>query len=414
MYRKHRKKNTKQYASTLSPHANKLLQQRQQYLYGDQVKGRKKHNPASRTVESEIKPSTTSARQALARSYISITLLGKVVMALHITDEITRDVPIDINPKTIQLMAYLAWQRGKKIKRDQLIQMIWGRGRTNEDDIVEEDEGKMGEAFEAAKKSLRRVIRKAIKKWNDERGEILLDPDDPKLDIFEHRYQLWWLSPLCRVIDLDAVEEQHRIIMEAKMRGALVNTVPEHIKDACDALIVAYNGDFLESLIRLNPLDLKTWASAWVREPITYYRDCYLQAVWYAAEYERQVGQHFADERLADDVESRRKQRECWARAVELYRLYTMYACNNRLDEKVFFQMPGRGNGDRVTWSERALCECIQLCGKLGDPYLLDEVYNAYYDLMKIVSDENWEPSEETHRKVLAASSLAATYRLER
>ena len=44
-----------------------------------------------------------------------------------------------------------------------------------------------------------------------------------------------------------------------------------------------------------------------------------------------------------------------------------MYACNDQLDRKIFFGMPGRGNGDRVIWGERALCECVQLYGKLGD-----------------------------------------------
>ncbi len=148
-----------------------------------------------------------------------------------------------------------------------------------------------------------------------------------------------------------------------------------------------------------------------MREPITYYRDCYLLAVWYAAEYEVQAGQRIM-EHAASDMESRLRQRECWARAAELYRMYTMYACNNKYDTKVYFGLT-RGSGERVAWSERALRNCIMLCAKLGDPYLINEIYSAYYDQMRDISVENWEPNDDTLREVQVAREQAAAYRPE-
>jgi len=411
MYRKKNERKTKRHAPGLSRHAAALLQSRRQRFYGTYGQRSKEHKSATRLTEPTplAIPVAITAEQITEVStgiYISITLLGKVIMMLHTAGGFVRAVPLDLNPKTIQLLAYLAWKRGTMVKRDKLMEEIWGHGRTEEEATCE----KLGWAFDDARKTLREAVRKVVEKMDAEQGEILLDPP---LDIFAHRNQMWSLSPFCKVMDLDTVEEQYQIIIEAKKRGMLANTIPEYVKGACDALITAYAGDFLETLIRYHPPDLRTWANAWMREPITYYRDCYLCAIWYAAEYERQAGQCLADERLISDIESRLKQRECWARAAELYKMYAMHACNNRLDTKIYFQLTDRGDGERVIWSERALRECIMLCGELSDPYLIDEAYNAYYNQMRDISDENWEPSEETLRVIQAARERAAAYRLE-
>jgi hypothetical protein len=402
-------KNTKRHARRLSAHAAKLLKRRNRRLYNhfrEEGEGQRLTRRLAKPgfAQSSIPGAITATR--VAEISISITLLGKMTLTLHVPGGIIRAIPLNLNPRNLQLLAYLAWKRSTGVRRDLLLEEIWGHDRTGEDATYE----KLSEAFNNAKKSLRSTVSKVIELVNNEQGEMLLDP---KLNILVHRNQMWWLSPCCKVIDLEVIEEKYRIIREAKKRGELINLVPEHIKDACYELITTYSGDFCETLLKCYPLDLKTWASAWVREPITYYRDCYLWAVWYAAEYERQAGQRFADERPISDIESRRKQRECWARASELYRMYAMHACNNRLDTKVHFQLADRGNGERIAWSERALRECIMLCGKLGDPYLLNEIYGAYYDQMRDISDENWEPSEETLNVVQAARDLAAAYQPE-
>ena len=224
-------------------------------------------------------------------------------MKLHSTNGLVLNVPLDLNAKTIQLMAYLAWRRGTAVKRSELIKEIWERERVDEEDI----DKLLGWSFDGATKALRGVIPK------------VLDTKDTNLNIIRHKNQLWWLSPSCKVIDLEAIENSYQMIIDAKKRGELVNAIPEHIKDACYRLISAYSGDFCEGLLKRYPLDVRTWADMWIREPITYYRDCYLWAIWYAAQYEQQAGQYFAGEQSASDIVVRQKQRECWARAAELY-----------------------------------------------------------------------------------------------
>ena len=410
MARKHPLRHTKRQALTLSTHAAKLLKRRNRRLYSGLAKRGESHRLTSRLLaESGFALSTTPDTITIAQDsdiYISITLLGKLTMTLHAPGGIVRAVSLKVNPKSLELLAYLGWKRSTGVRRDLLLEQIWGHGRTDEEATRE----KLGWAFDSARKALRAAVQQAAEQLNAERGEILFDP---KLDILEHANQVWRLSPLCRVIDLETVESQYRIIVDAKMRGILANAVPEYVKHACDALIAAYGGDFIGMLIRDHPEDLEPWVDAWMRDPVTYYRDCYLQVLWYAAEYERQAGQRLAGERSASDIESRCKQRECWGRAAELYRLYAMHACNNRLDSKVHFDLRGRGNGERVTWSEHALIGCIMLYGKLGYPYLIDEVYNAYYNLMIDISDENWAPREDTLKAVQAAKEQTSVYRLE-
>jgi hypothetical protein len=362
---------------------------------------RKEHNSVTRSTESTSVAIAVETISEASVAYISITLLKTVTMELHLPGGIICAIPLDLNPKTLQLLAYLGWKRSAGVRRDLLLEQIWGHGRTDEEATSQ----RLGEAFNNAKKSLRSTVRKVAKKLNTELGEIMLSPT---LDIFEHRYQMWRLSSICRVSDLEIAEAQYQVIAEAKKRGALANAVPEYVKEACDALIAAYNGDYLEILIQLYPYDLEPLVNNWAREPFTFYRDCYLQALWYAAEYELQAGHRFT--KVSTSVELRQKQRESWARAAELYRIYAMHACNNRFDAKIYFGLPNRGDGERVRRSEQALRNCVMLYGELGSSYLIDETYYAYYDLMRNISDENWDPSEEIQRAVQAARSRAATY----
>jgi len=350
---------------------------------------------------------SSCATNAPNTAIFGITLLKNVSLELYVPGGINRDVPLPSNSKTIQLLAAIAWMRGAMIQRDVLIEAIWGQDRTDKKATSE----RLRWLFESARKALRAATRQAVEQLNSEWGKVLLDS---KIDIFECRNQMWRLSPCCKVIDLEAVEEQNRIIMEAKKRGELTNSVPDYVKDACESLILAYSGDFLATLLKHHPLDVKAQANAWVREPITYYRDCYLRAIWYAAEYELQAGQHCIEKHPVDDIESKHNQGKCWGRAGELYGMYALHACNNRLDMKIIFkQLSNRGDGERVVMSERALRRCIMLYSKLGNPHLVDEVFSAYFDQMKNVSDGNWEPSEETLREAQAARRQAAAYRLE-
>ncbi len=234
-------KHTRWPASGPSTHATKLLKNRHQRFYRNRIKGRKEHDLSGRLTGSTPFPVTAEqATEAPTDFVVSIALLGKIVMKLHAPNGLVRTVPLDLNPKTIQLLAYLAWKRGAAVRRHDLIIAIW-------DTEEEATDKKLGWVFNDARKALRAAVTKAVEAWNEERGERLLDPKDSNLDIFRHKNQMWWLSSLCRVVDLEAVERQHRIISEAKKRGELINTVPDYIRDACYTLIAAYAGDFLEN-----------------------------------------------------------------------------------------------------------------------------------------------------------------------
>src|SRR5260221_9295007 len=135
MYKKHERK-TKRLTPGLSRRAATLLQRRHQRLYWTRGRGNRGHNPASLP----IKPPSFAPTDILSAGqpvevfsveYISITLLGEVTMQLHSPNGLIREVSLDLNPKTIQLMACIAWQQGVAVKRDKLIKEIWGYERAD-------------------------------------------------------------------------------------------------------------------------------------------------------------------------------------------------------------------------------------------------------------------------------------------
>ena len=152
-----------------------------------------------------------------------------------------------------------------------------------------------------------------------------------------------------------------------------MDSIPQAIKQACDRLRKAYAGDFLADLLQESPEEVGTWA----RRPFTLYRDYFLQAVLYAAEYELRAGQQLADEHLDDEGEAgeeqRRRQRAHYSRAAQLYRTYAMRACDSRFDLKVTFGGSGRAHGERVDMSERTLRRCITLYGILASTHMVNQ-----------------------------------------
>ena len=70
---------------------------------------------------------------------------------------------------------------------------------------------------------------------------------------------MWWLSPLCRVKDIEMIEEQHLVIEEAKKYGLLVDTIPDYVYEACNRLIATYTGDYLQEILQNNSDMLGHW-----------------------------------------------------------------------------------------------------------------------------------------------------------
>ena len=152
-----------------------------------------------------------------------------------------------------------------------------------------------------------------------------------------------------------------------------------------------------------------------MRKPFTLYHDYFLQVVLYAAEYELRAGQQLAGEHLDDEGETveeqRKRQRAHYSRAAQLYRTYAMRACDSRFDMKVTFGGSGRAHGERVDMSERTLRRCITLYGILASTHMVNQVYSAYYKLLKTISAKAWEPSKETLQDLQGAQAQTNAYR---
>ncbi len=339
---------------------------------------------------------------------VSITVLKELSLTLHAPGGKRLRVPLHLNAKETQLIAYLArlhaQSSGQTISLDKLREHIFGYGRADEDATPK----KLQDALDSAKKEIRRQLRQAAQQVNQEAGDEVIPSN---LDIFAIRNKRYGLSQVCRVADLALIEAQHQLIQQAFDEGLLVDTVPEAIKQACDRLRKAYAGDFLADLLHESPEEVGTWA----RKPFTLYRDYFLQAVLYTAESELRAGQELANDHLSDggeDAEERRKrQRTHYSRAAQLYRTYAMRACDSRFDLKVTFSGSGRTQGERVDMSERTLRRCITLYGILGSTHLVNQVYSAYYRQMKTISAKAWEPSKETLQDLQAAQAQTNAYR---
>jgi hypothetical protein len=335
--------------------------------------------------------------------YVLIRLLDKVSMEVQTADGSVRmSVPIPENALRTHLLARIAWLRGDRVGREKVLESVFGHGKDDED----ASPVKLTTSFDSHRKFIRADLRTTIAKLNEEVGYEAIPPT---LDIFANFQRNWWLAETCRVVDLDAVEAFYSVIDQAESTGQLATSIPEHVRDACESLIAAYPGDFMESLLRDHAEDFDPWTQSWARVPFTHYRDKLLRALWYAATYEMQSGQALGDQ---PDEEDLLRQNQHFDRAARHYRTCAMRACSSRFDTKVTFSRAGRGHGERVTMSERALRRCLMLYGTMGNTQMVDRVYSEYSKLMMRVSADAWRPEAETLADLEAARSRTSAYRL--
>lgn len=337
---------------------------------------------------------------------ISIRLLKDVSMVINIPGRSGRlVVPLSSNAKRVQLLAYIAWRRGELIDRDKVLEHVFGWGLSDEDATEE----KLSERFESHKKLLRKKIREVvIEQINKPMGRQVIDPET--LDPFVSDSGFWGLSNICRVEDIETIETEHKIITLARKDGKLVDEIPDYVMEACERLIASYTGDFLETVIKKYPSEFRAWQgkSSWIKRPYTLYRDYYLDALWYGAEYEWRKGQRYGIRNLGEG--DLHKQQEHFGRAAQKYQSYAMYACNSKFDAKATFGAHGE-YGERVGMSERAMRRCVVLLGAMGKTELINQVWSAYTAQMKSVSDHRWQPSKETQSDVQAAREQTNAHR---
>src|SRR5579885_25026 len=337
---------------------------------------------------------------------ISIRFLKDVSMVINVPHGGGHFVvPLSLNAKRVQLLAYIAWRRGELIDRDKILEHVFGWGLPDE----EATEEKLSERFESHKKLLRKKIKEVvIEQINKPAGRQVIDPE--LLDPFVSQYGFWGLSDICRVEDLEIIEANHRIIALARKDGKLVDEIPEYVAEACEQLIGAYPGDFLESLIKKYPGEFRSWQgrSSWARKPYTLYRDYYLDALWYSAEYAWRMGQRYDGGEMGE--EDLRKQQEYFGKAAQKYENYALYACDSRFDYKATFGAHGE-YGERVGMSERALRRCFVLLGAIGKTDRINQVGSQYLSKMRSASDGRWQPSRETLADIQAAQARTSAYR---
>ncbi len=358
--------------------------------------------PAAQAV---VRLSQNGAALSSDTASVVISLLKQVKVKLLLPDGTETEVRLHWGEHAIRLilLAYIAWRRGAPVDRDKLLEQVLARGR-RKDYTVDQ----LGEAFSEIKKQLREDLKKAVAELNSAAGAVLVPPT---IDFFSTEPGgFYLLHPSCRVRDLEMIEEHHREIERASKEGLLAEkldgSLPSWVIETCEKLLAAYPGDFLEELLLKFPEEF----GAWVREPVTRYRDYYLEALWIRATHESALARNFADERLTEE-QNAEQHRHYQAKAAQSYVDYAMYAINNGWDRKLRFAYRAGKDGERVVMSQRAMRRAVVLLGQMGRTDLIDRHYLTYKEKMQALSEGHWKPDPDTEADVAAAKKQTGAYR---
>jgi hypothetical protein len=333
---------------------------------------------------------------------VTLTLLKQIRAWVRADDETTQEVRLRGGENAIRLiqLAYIAWRQGQHVDRDKMLTYVLLRGKRRDMNTEQ-----LGEVFDAAKRYLRQDLDRAVKDL-----EANGHPVSGEIDLFSTEPGFYWLHPSCRVIDLEKIDQEYQTIQMARKEGLLDEkldgSLPDWVVEACQKLIEAYPADFLQSLLEKFPEEF----GAWVREPVTLYRDSYLEALLILANYESALGKNFHDGNLPSE-QNEEQRRHHIARAAQLFYDYAMYALNTRWDHKLKFTYRAGKDGERVVRAARAIRRCVVELGKLGNPDMIDQVYYSFKERMGVLSEGNWKPDADTERDVVEAKRTTSAYR---
>ncbi|GCE22215.1 hypothetical protein [Dictyobacter kobayashii] len=183
---------------------------------------------------------------------VTLTLLKQIRCWVRADDGTSVEVKLRGGENAIRLiqLAYIAWRQGNSVDRDKMLTYVIARGKRRD---MNTDQ--LGEVFDAAKRYLRQDLDRAIKDLEKNDHHVADD-----VDFFSNEPGFYWLHSSCRVIDLEKIEEQYNVIKIARKEGVLDEklngTIPNWVVEACQNLIDAYPGDFLQSLIEKFPRNL--------------------------------------------------------------------------------------------------------------------------------------------------------------
>jgi hypothetical protein len=332
---------------------------------------------------------------------VMITLLKHMRVWVRADDGTTLEVKLRGGENAIRLiqLAYIAWRQGAPVDRDKLLTHVLSRGK-RQDMTVDQ----LGEIFDAAKRYLRQDLDRTVHVLQKHGHPVSGD-----IDFFESEPGFYSLHSCCKVVDLAKIEEYYRPIQIARKEGLLdekrAESLPGWVLEACQKLIEAYPGDFLQ-VIREKFADE---FGVWVKEPVTFYRDRYLDALLILANYESALGKNSTNEDLS--FEQNEEQRRHIGRAAQLFYDYAMYSINTRADQKLKFAYRYGKDGERVVRAARAIRRCVVELGKLGNPDMIDQVYLAFKERMATLSEDTWKPDKNTESDVAEAKRTTSAYR---
>ena len=333
---------------------------------------------------------------------VTITLLMQMRAWVHADDGTILEIKLRGGEKAIRLLllAHIAWRKGEAVSRDKMLTYVLSRGKRR--DMTTDQ---LGEVFDAAKRYLRQDLDRAVNELKHNGHMISTD-----VDFFQSEPGFYQLHPSCQVADLEMIEEYYRTIQIARKEGVLDEkldgSIPAWVIEACQKLIDAYPGDFLQSLIDRFPDEF----GSWVREPFTLYRDYYLDALLIIANYESACGRNgFDKSHSREQIEEQRRRHS--ARAAQFFYDYAMHAIKSAWDRKLKFTYKAGKDGERVIRAERAMRRCVVELGKLGQPDTIDQVYSAFKERMTIISEGYWKPDPNTENDVVEAKKTTSAYR---
>ncbi len=333
---------------------------------------------------------------------VTITLLKQMRAWVHADDGTILEIKLRGGEKAIRLLllAYIAWRKGDPVDRDKLLTYVLCAGKRR--DMTTDQ---LGEVFDAAKRYLRQDLDRAVNEL--EQNGHLVSTD---VDFFQSEPGFYRLHACCQVTDLEKIEEHYRTIQIARKEGLLDEkldgSIPPWVIEACQKLIDAYPGDFLQSLLERFSDEF----GSWVREPFTLYRDYYLDALLIMANYESACGRHGVDEgHSREHMEEQRRRHS--ARAAQFFYDYAMYAIKSAWDRKLKFTYKAGKDGERVIRAERAMRRCVVELGILGQPDTIDHVYLVFKERMATLSEGYWKPDPDTENDVVEAKKTTSAYR---
>jgi hypothetical protein len=328
---------------------------------------------------------------------VKITLLKQVRTWVYADDGTTLEIKLRGGENAVRLiqLAYIAWRRGAFVDKDKMLTYVLSRGKRRDMNAEQ-----LGEVFDAAKRYLRRDLDRAVNQLKKSGHPISRE----EIDFFGCEPGFYWLHPSCSVVDLEKIEEYYQTIQIARKEGLLDEkldgSIPGWVVEACQNLVDAYPGDFLQTLLEKYPEEF----GVWVKEPVTFYRDRYLDALLILANYESAQGRNFHDNALSE-VQNEEQRRYHIGRAAQLFYDYAMYAINSRWDQKVKFAYRAGKDGERVIRAARAIRRCVVEWGKLSNPDMIDQVYLAFKERMAVLSEGTWKPDKDTESDVAEAKA---------